>query len=370
MVNQTAVMERLRSRQSQPRALPEWADGSVGAFNATPADALVDHYQMVPHDRLHRWENQPRQQFPDEEITELKDEILENRTHGSGGLERTGIEQPLIVCPHPELEGHYVIIEGERRWRATEGTAVTELPCIVRAVTHPGEMLEIALAIGINRENWSPVDEGIAIKRWMGGENQTGQKYTIRPAAARLGKAKGYIENRLRLADAPPEVQAMVSLRKDTLSHAYHILQIPDATIRQRFIHTVLRDGASVKQIDNAVSEFLGKVKAPPAAPALELPVLPVEAFSGTVPAADYTPSHHQPAATGQAVIEWGHNPQPPRQTPAELPEITLAGIASALERLPEQFRGGMKSAGFVAGVRRDLERVRVAVAGIEAELQ
>ena len=52
--------------------------------------------------------------------------------------------------------------------------------------------------------------------------------YSIRKLADKLGKDKGYLENRLRLADAPPEVRELVSLRKDTLSHAYELMKVDD----------------------------------------------------------------------------------------------------------------------------------------------
>ena len=65
--------------------------------------------------------------------------------------------------------------------------------------------------------------------------------YSIRKLADKLGKDKGYLENRLRLADAPAEVRELVSLRKDTLSHAYELMKVDDPKKRRRLAEQVAR---------------------------------------------------------------------------------------------------------------------------------
>ena len=65
--------------------------------------------------------------------------------------------------------------------------------------------------------------------------------YSIRKLADKLGKDKGYLENRLRLADAPPEIRELVSLRKDTLSHAYELMKVDDPKKRRRLAAQVAR---------------------------------------------------------------------------------------------------------------------------------
>lgn len=65
--------------------------------------------------------------------------------------------------------------------------------------------------------------------------------YSIRKLAEKLGKDKGYLENRLRLADAPPEIRELVSLRKDSLSHAYELMKVQDPKKRRRLAEQVAR---------------------------------------------------------------------------------------------------------------------------------
>ena len=73
--------------------------------------------------------------------------------------------------------------------------------------------------------------------------------YCIRKLAEKLGKDKGYLENRLRLADAPPEIRELVSLRKDTLSHAYELMKVEDPKKRKRLAEQVARDELSLVKL-------------------------------------------------------------------------------------------------------------------------
>ena len=73
--------------------------------------------------------------------------------------------------------------------------------------------------------------------------------YSIRRLAEKLGKDKGYLENRLRLADAPPEIRELVSLRKDTLSHAYELMKVGDPKKRRRLAEQVARNELSLVKL-------------------------------------------------------------------------------------------------------------------------
>jgi len=63
--------------------------------------------------------------------------------------------------------------------------------------------------------------------------------YSVRQLAQKIGKDKGYVENRMRLADAPPEIRELVSLRKDTISHAYELMKVGDERTRRRLAKKV-----------------------------------------------------------------------------------------------------------------------------------
>ena len=96
--------------------------------------------------------------------------------------------------------------------------------------------LEISIIENLQREDLTPLDEAAMYDRMV---HEHG--YSIRKLAEKLGKDKGYLENRLRLAGAPEEIRELVSLRKDSLSHAYELMKIEDPKKRRRLTEQVAR---------------------------------------------------------------------------------------------------------------------------------
>ena len=122
----------------------------------------------------------------------------------------------------PVGEDHFQLIAGERRWRASKIAGSATIPALVEDIDDD-TALEISIIENLQREDISPLDEAAMYDRMIRDHG-----YSIRQLADKLGKDKGYLENRLRLADAPPEVRELVSLRKDTLSHAYELMKVED----------------------------------------------------------------------------------------------------------------------------------------------
>jgi ParB-like chromosome segregation protein Spo0J len=83
--------------------------------------------------------------------------------------------------------------------------------------------------------------------------------YSVRKLAQKLGKDKGYLENRLRLADAPDEVRQLVSVRKDTLSHAYELLKVDDPKKRRRLADQVARGELSLVKLRERIEGRRGR---------------------------------------------------------------------------------------------------------------
>ena len=104
--------------------------------------------------------------------------------------------------------------------------------------------LEIAIIENLQREDLSPLDEALMYERMTSDHG-----YSLRKLAQKLGKDKGYVENRLRLAGAPPEIKQLVSLRKDTLSHAYELLKVEDPKKRRRLAEQVARGELSLVKL-------------------------------------------------------------------------------------------------------------------------
>jgi ParB family chromosome partitioning protein len=183
-----------------------------------PAD--VTDVRRMPVDRIYSNPDQPRQHFDDEALQDLASSIREH-----------GVLQPVLV--RPRADGHYQIIAGERRWRAAKIAGLTKIPVIVEQIDDEAA-LEIAIIENLQREDISPLEEADMFDR-MTGEHG----YSLRKLATKLGKDKGYLENRLRLVDAPEEVRELVSVRRDTLSHAYELMKVEDPRKRRRLAKQV-----------------------------------------------------------------------------------------------------------------------------------
>ena len=169
----------------------------------------------VPIDRIEPNPENPRLLFEESALEELASSIREH-----------GVLQPILV--RPRGRDQYQLVAGERRWRAARRAGLLTIPALVEELDDDSA-LEIAVIENLQREDLSPLEEANMYEKMV-----TEHGYSIRKLAQKLGKDKGYLENRLRLADAPEEIRALVSVRKDTLSHAYELMKVQDPRKRKR----------------------------------------------------------------------------------------------------------------------------------------
>jgi ParB family chromosome partitioning protein len=171
--------------------------------------------KVIALDRIEPNPTQPRTIFDESALDELANSIREH-----------GVLQPILV--RPLGDNRYQLVAGERRWRASKKAGLVSIHALVEEIDDD-TALEIAIIENLQREDLSPLEEATMYDRMI---HEHG--YSIRKLADKLGKDKGYLENRLRLADAPEEIRELVSLRKDTLSHAYELLKVQDPKKRRR----------------------------------------------------------------------------------------------------------------------------------------
>jgi ParB family chromosome partitioning protein len=186
--------------------------------------------KVIPVDRIESNPEQPRLAFDETTLEELAASIREH-----------GVLQPILV--RPVGENHFQLIAGERRWRASKIAGMAAIPALVEDIDDD-TALEISIIENLQREDISPLDEAAMYDRMIKDHG-----YSIRKLADKLGKDKGYLENRLRLADAPPEVRELVSLRKDTLSHAYELMKVSDPRKRKKLADQVARNELSLVKL-------------------------------------------------------------------------------------------------------------------------
>ena len=186
-----AAARRLSEDRELPPAIVSLLSPDMNRRSTGVKVIEVDHIDSNPE--------QPRLAF--DEAT-----LLELRPHRSASM---AFSSP-SSSPRLRDDGRYQLIAGERRWRASRIAGMATIPALVEDIDDD-TALEISIIENLQREDISVLDEAAMYDRmiWEHG-------YSIRKLADKLGKDKGYLENRLRLADAPPEIRELVSLRKET----------------------------------------------------------------------------------------------------------------------------------------------------------
>jgi ParB family chromosome partitioning protein len=181
--------------------------------------------------------DQPRKNFNEESLKELSDSILEH-----------GIIQPLVV--KKEKNG-YMIIAGERRYRAAKMAKLAEIPVILREMDGQ-KVRETSLIENLQREDLNAIEEGEAIRELM-----KNYKLTQEDIAKQLGKARPSIANTLRLLTLTDEVQQMV--RDDILSagHARSLVSVTNPVHQIELALTASNEGWSVREMEKRVKYYL-----------------------------------------------------------------------------------------------------------------
>lgn len=180
---------------------------------------------------------QPRKTFNDESLEELALSIKEH-----------GIIQPLIV----KKDGNnYLIIAGERRYRAAEKIGLKELPVIVRDFNEQ-KAREISLIENLQREDLNAIEEAQAIKELMEAYDLTQEEI-----AKKLGKARPSIANAVRLLNLPESLQDAVKTGVLSAGHARALLAIPDKKTQLELATKAIDEGWSVRQIEKEVKYIL-----------------------------------------------------------------------------------------------------------------
>jgi ParB family chromosome partitioning protein len=218
------------------RRLSEERELSPAIVNLLSADRVGHRsgVRIIPIDRISPNPDQPRLAFDPTSLEELAASIREH-----------GILQPILV--RPLGNGEYQLIAGERRWRASRTAGEQTIPALVEEIDDE-TALEISIIENLQREDLSPLDEAAMYDRMV---RERG--YSVRKLAQKLGKDKGYLENRLRLADAPAEIRELVSLRKDTLSHAYELMKVDDVRKRKRLAGQVARGELTLARLRDRI---------------------------------------------------------------------------------------------------------------------
>jgi ParB family transcriptional regulator, chromosome partitioning protein len=216
---------------------PAVADSATGAGSQSggPASPSGDGAGVVdlPVSAIKRNPRQPRRAFDAAALEELATSIAS-----------VGVVQPVIVR---RVEDGYELIAGERRWRAAQQAGFTVVPAIIRAASDV-ESLELALVENVVRQQLNPVDEAFALKVLLEDLGVTQEKL-----AARVGKSRSAIANKIRLLDLPAPVQESLASGELSEGHARALLGVEGRGEQVRLARRIAEKGMSVRQVEDEV---------------------------------------------------------------------------------------------------------------------
>lgn len=207
--------------------------------------------RMLPIADIDRNPEQPRKVFNEEALHQLAESIRE-----------AGLLQPILVT---EKKGRYLIVAGERRFRAARMAGLDSVPCLVRDLSIQ-EQMEIALIENLQREDLNPMEEALAIRSLMDKCHYTQEK-----AAQRLGKSRPAVANSLRLLTLPEEVQSVVSAGQLSAGHARVLAGLDSQSRQIELCRKVIAEGLSVRVLEKLAA--MPQDITPPEKPVRKLPL-------------------------------------------------------------------------------------------------
>ncbi|MCL1790343.1 MAG: ParB/RepB/Spo0J family partition protein [Peptococcaceae bacterium] len=212
--------------------------------------------QEIPLADLDPNPGQPRKEFDEEKLRELAHSISEH-----------GLLQPILVYPNGM---RYYIIAGERRFRAAQIAGLEDISCIVLDECDSQNMTEKALIENIQRDDLSPVDEGMAYARLIDDYGLTQEEI-----ANRVSKSRSTITNLLRVVQMPEEILKMISNEFISLGHAKVLLSMEDVDEQILMARRIIREGLSVRRLEEMI-----KMRFREPAPIITKKVTPVKEYN------------------------------------------------------------------------------------------
>ena len=215
----------------------------LGALIPEQEDKVIEEEKksiLIDINSIRPNSEQPRKAFDEEKILALSESI-----------KQYGIIQPLVLN---KIDDNYIIVAGERRWRAAKKAGITEVPAVIMNLSDK-EILEISLIENIQRQDLNPIEEAIAYKKLMEEFSLTQEELSTR-----IGKSRTAITNTMRLMNLDPRVQEYIIDGVLSEGHGRALLGIIDKELQYKTAQKVIDEKLSVRQLE-AIVKQLGKTK-------------------------------------------------------------------------------------------------------------
>ncbi len=215
---------------------PAVSSAPVTSMQPTTAGGSV--VEMVSLSLIQRDPEQPRQVFHQGALEEL-----------SASIQAKGVIQPILA---EKKHGVYVIIAGERRYRAAKMAGLTKVPVLVRNLS-PEERYEIAIIENVQREDLNAMEEARAYKTLL---DRTGMSQV--ELAQKIGKNRSTIANSIRLLQLSDDMQIILEQGRMSAGHARAILSVVNPADQRVLFKKIVQKGISVREAE-AMAESLNK---------------------------------------------------------------------------------------------------------------
>lgn len=194
---------------------------------------------LIPLNKIKCNAEQPRKNFDNDKILELAESIKHH-----------GIIQPLVLKQDGE---DYLIVAGERRWRAAKIIGLEEVPAIVMELTDK-QVLEISIIENIQRQDLNPIEEALAYKRLLSEFELTQEELS-----KRIGKSRTSITNTMRLTNLDNRVQQYLIEGVISEGHGRALLGINDGNLQCELAQKIIDEKLSVREVEKLIKHILSK---------------------------------------------------------------------------------------------------------------
>ena len=221
----------------KPMGLGRGLDALMSADDTLTSNNVPSSINEVDIDQIHANPTQPRKDFDQQAIEELAESIR-----------NIGIIQPITL--RQEEDGTYMIVAGERRFRASQLAGLETIPAYIRKVSDDAVM-EMALIENIQREDLNAIEVALAYQQLQAKANLSQEEL-----AQRVGKSRASVANFMRLLKLPAEIQLALKEKKLSMGHARAMLPIEDPEQQVKLFHLTIDQDLSVRKVEQLVKDY------------------------------------------------------------------------------------------------------------------
>ena len=203
--------------------------------NFLKSEENLDKIKKVSIDLISPGPWQARNNFDKNELKNLSNSIKDN-----------GVIQPILVTSDKKNAGKFLIIAGERRWRAAQIARIHEIPVILKDDLNEQKLLEISLLENLQRSDLNPIEEAEGYRNLLDGFDYTQEK-----VASIAGKSRPYITNILRLLTLPEKIQKYLIDKNLTIGHARALIGRKDAI---QLSNEIIKKNLTVRDVEKIIN--------------------------------------------------------------------------------------------------------------------